>query len=148
MCRCKSAGTHPGPHPGGQCDIDLGAIPNGGDVAGMSRQTVRLPVEGLTLPLLPPGSTSGRAWQKSRLGVTITFDPKPKVWRDTAPQSAAGGSETFEFRTGMEQAHYRPVRQVCSQKRISDRARQLSEPLSCSNSDALISRLREVFVKR
>ena len=43
----------------------------------------------------------------------------------------------------MEQAHYRPVRQVCSQKRISDRARQLSEPLSCSNSDALISRLRE-----
>ena len=60
-----------------------------------------------------------------------------------APQSAAGGNETLEFRTGMEQAHYRPVRQVCSQKRISDRARQLSEPLSCSNSDALISRLRE-----
>ena len=20
VCRCKSAGTHPGPHPGGQCD--------------------------------------------------------------------------------------------------------------------------------
>ena len=43
----------------------------------------------------------------------------------------------------MEQAHYRPVRQVCSQKRKSDRARHLSEPLSCSNPDAVISRLRE-----
>ena len=42
----------------------------------------------------------------------------------------------------MEQAPYRPVRQVGSQKRISDRARQLSESLSCSNPDAVISRLR------
>ena len=42
---------------------------------------------------------------------------------------------SFEFRTGMEHAHYRPVRQV--QKRISDRTGQLSEPLSCSNPDTL-----------
>ena len=179
VCRCKSAGTHPGPHPGGQCDGaswgllgrisppplgctlppqpgdrlrrptsgpwswgttnslrgaahstpvrdhcgDLSATAgsshrprshaHGGDVAGLARQTLRLPVEGLTrTPPVTPARRQVERGRRGRLGVTRTFDPKPKVWRDTAPHSAAGGSETLEFHTGMEQFIRSVVRKV------------------------------------
>ena len=121
---------------------DLEAMPNGGDGVGLSRQTRRLPADGLTRLLPPQLDIRSSVAEEDDLGSPERLTPKPKVWRGTAPHSAAGGSETLEFRTGMEQAHYRPVRQVGSQKRISDRARQLSESLSCSNPDAVISRLR------
>ena len=79
-------------------DLGVGAMPNGGDVAGLSRQTLRLPVEGLTLLLLPPQpDVRSSVAEEADLGSRERLAPSQRFDETQLPSPRPVGARLLNF---------------------------------------------------